>query len=55
MVPQHEGGLQLPSLALCHQIRALDVRKLQTHLGELPAQRMYEIEAAIAYVIGLPI
>lgn len=50
-----EGGLKLESLALCHQIRVLDVSKLQTQLGQLPPERVYEIEAVIAYVLGLPI
>jgi len=55
LVPPGEGGLQLPSRALCHQIRVLDVRKLQTQLGQLPPERVYEIEAVIAYVLGLPV
>jgi len=49
-----EGGLDRPSVALCHQLRALDARKLESHLGELPPERLYEIEAAVAFVLGLP-
>lgn len=50
-----EGGLRLPSLALCHQIRALDVTKLQNLLGQLPQERLYEIESVVAFVLGLPL
>jgi hypothetical protein len=32
----------------------LDVRKLQLHLGELPQERLYEIESVVAFVLGLP-
>ncbi len=49
-----EGGLTLPSVALCHQIRVLDVNKLQKQLGNLPQERLYEIEAAVAFTLGLP-
>ena len=54
LVQPGEGGLKLASVALCHQIRALDVRKLQTHLGQLPPLRLYEIENVLAFVLGLP-
>jgi mRNA interferase MazF len=50
-----EGGLDLPSVALCHQLRALDVRKLESHLGELPPDRLNEIEGVLAFVLGLPL
>jgi len=54
LVEQGEGGLTSPSVALCHQIRALDVRKLRRLIGDLPPVTLYEIEAAVAFVLGLP-
>jgi mRNA interferase MazF len=53
-IPATEGGLTQVSVALCHQIRALDRRKLMRKLGELKAERMSEIEIAIAFVVGIP-
>ena len=49
-----EGGQQRDSLALCHQIRVLDHQRLTRKIGGLPPGRMSEIEAAIAFVLGLP-
>ena len=53
-IPVHEAGLDLPSVALCHQIRALDCRKLEHKLGDLPPDRLSEIEAAMMFVLGIP-
>jgi len=53
-IPKGEGGLDRDSFALCHQIRALDMRKLQVKLGELPAERISEIESAVLFVLALP-
>jgi mRNA-degrading endonuclease toxin of MazEF toxin-antitoxin module len=39
---------------LCHQIRALDRRKLIHKIGELTPERLSEIELAAAFVLGLP-
>jgi len=49
------AGLQRDSVALCHQIRALDPRRLVHRIGTLPPDKVSEIEAAIAFILGLPI
>ncbi|MBI2494222.1 MAG: type II toxin-antitoxin system PemK/MazF family toxin [Candidatus Rokubacteria bacterium] len=49
-----EGGLGKTSVALCHQLRVLDRRKLIRQLGTLPPAKLSEIEAAVAFVLGLP-
>jgi mRNA interferase MazF len=54
LVPAMEAGLERDSVALCHQIRALDRRKLKRKIGDLAAERLSEIEAAAAFVLGLP-
>jgi mRNA interferase MazF len=42
------------SVALCHQIRALDRRKLLHKIGELAPERLSEIELAVLFVLGIP-
>jgi mRNA interferase MazF len=54
LVPAKEAGLEHDSVALCHQIRALDRRKLKHKIGELGPERLSEIEVATAFVLGLP-
>lgn len=54
LVPAKEAALERDSVALCHQIRALDRRKLIHKIGELAPERLSEIERAAAFVLGLP-
>lgn len=54
LVPAREAGLERDSVALCHQMRALDHRKLIHKMGTLAPERLSEIELAAAFVIGLP-
>src|ERR1035441_3898487 len=54
LVPAKEAGLERGSVALCHQIRALDRRKLKHKIGELAPEPLSEIELAAAFVMGLP-
>jgi mRNA interferase MazF len=53
-VPAKEAGLERNSVALCHQIRALDRRKLAYKMGSLAPEQLSEIERAVAFVMGLP-
>jgi|SRR5580698_6280601 len=52
-IPGTEAGLDRDSVALCHQLRALDRRKLIRKLGSLAPERLSEIEVAISFVLGL--
>lgn len=54
LIPAREAGQDLDSVALCHQIRALDRRKLIHKIGELAPERLSEIELAVAFVLGMP-
>jgi mRNA interferase MazF len=54
VIPSGEADLHYRSVALCHQIRALDRRKLRRRIGELPAERVSEIELGVAFVLALP-
>ena len=53
LVPVGEGGLRQDSVALCHQIRALDKSGLVTYWGSLPEARMIEIDRTILRAIGI--
>jgi mRNA interferase MazF len=56
-VPVDAGvaGLTKPSIALCHQMRALDRRQLLEPLGVLPIEVIGQIEALVMTVLGLPL
>jgi mRNA interferase MazF len=54
LIPAMEAGQDRDSVALCHQIRALDRRKLIHKIGELAPERLSEIELAVIFVLGLP-
>lgn len=54
LIPAREAGQDRDSVALCHQIRALDRRKLIRKIGELGPERLSEIEIAVVFVLGLP-
>jgi mRNA interferase MazF len=53
-VPAMEAGQNQDSVALCHQIRALDRRRLAHRIGELTPERLSEIEASVLFVLGIP-
>jgi mRNA interferase MazF len=54
LIPAKEAGQDHDSVALCHQIRALDRRKLIRKIGEPAPERLSEIELAALFVLGLP-
>jgi mRNA interferase MazF len=53
LVPAGEGGLRVDSVAIGHQIRALDKRGLVVHWGTLPPARLAEIERAVLRTLGV--
>lgn len=54
LIPAREAGQDRDSVALCHQIRALDRRKLLHKIGDLARERLSEIELAVIFVLGIP-
>ena len=52
-IPSKEGGQDLDSVALCHQIRVLDRRKLIHKIGDLAPELTTEVELAVMFVLGL--
>jgi mRNA interferase MazF len=53
LVSAGEGGLRGDSVAIGHQIRALDKRGLVAHWGTLPPARLAEIEHAVLRTLGV--
>lgn len=54
LVPAEEGGLRQDSIALCHQVRALDKSGLLTYWGSLSPSRMIQIDRIIVRTMGIP-
>lgn len=52
-IPAVEGGLTQDSVALCEQIRVIDVGRLRDRLGILSPQRMQEINDALRAILEL--
>lgn len=53
LVRQGEGGLIKDSVALCHQLRALDGLRLKRRLGSVSEQTMSAIESRVLFTTGI--
>lgn len=53
LVPAGEGGLTQNSVALCEQIRVIDVGRLMARLGTLTTVRMQDIAHALRAILEL--
>ncbi len=51
-IPMREGGLGRDSLALCHNIRVLDIEKLSRRIGILGLPYLDRIERGLAILLG---
>jgi mRNA interferase MazF len=52
-IPKGEGGLIYDSIALCHQVRVVDKKRLGNNpLGKLTNERFNEIRLKLAQVLG---
>jgi len=51
-ISKGEGGLSQDSVALCHQIRVLDRKRLFKKLGQLEPQTISAIETTILFTLG---
>jgi mRNA interferase MazF len=49
-----DGGLTCDSVALCEQVRAISITKLQRFLGHLSNQRMSQVNASLKIALDLP-
>lgn len=48
-----EGGLQKDSVVHCGQLRAVDASRFDNKLGNLPAEKMREIDKGLKLVLSL--
>ena len=52
-VSQGEGGLAQDSVALCHQMRVLDKRRLQRRIGRVSEETLEAIENCVLFTLGV--
>ena len=52
ITPTLQNGLQVESVALVHQVRAIDRKRVQQHIGTLEAQSLLNIESLLKKVVG---
>ena len=53
LIPQGEGGLTSDSVALCHQMRVLDVVRLRSRLGRIGNRTLTEVEKCLLFTMGM--
>jgi mRNA interferase MazF len=51
--PSAENGLDVPSVALVHQIRAIDANRVQGTIGHLSDDNLLMLETEIRSLLGL--
>lgn len=54
-LPAGEAGLTEDSLALCHDLRVLDLQKLGHLMGELSIESLSSVETAMISILDLPV
>jgi mRNA interferase MazF len=53
LLRQGEGGLASDSVALCHQLRAIDQTRLQRRLGAVHQPTLTAIEGCVLFTTGI--
>lgn len=53
LIAQGEGGLSSDSVALCHQMRAVDKVRLSRKLGVVSKSVMTTVEACVLFTLGI--
>jgi mRNA interferase MazF len=51
-IPSGEGGLTQDSVALCHQMRALDKTRLRNKFGEVNSDILVQLENNVLFTLG---
>jgi mRNA interferase MazF len=52
-IAKGEGGLSSDSVALCHQLRALDKSRLMHKIGTIKSETMAEVEGRALFTLGI--
>ena len=53
LVPAGTGGLPRDSVALCHQIRAIDKQRLRSRIGQMLPADVAKVEAVVLRTLGI--
>ena len=53
LIAKGEGGLSIDSVALCHQLRALDKMRLRQRLGMTKYETICKIESYVLFTMGI--
>jgi len=52
LIPKDQGHLTVDSVALCHQLRALDKSRLSRKVGELSPKLLSKVEHCVLFTLG---
>ena len=52
LIASGQGGLGKDSVALCHQLRVIDVTRLKKKLGQLDASVISDLETKVLLTLG---
>lgn len=52
-IAKGDGGLANDSVALCHQLRVLDITRLQHKLGSVKQQTIESVENCVLFTLGI--
>jgi len=52
-IPKGEGGLKEDSYALCHQIRALSLERVEKIIGRVSSRTLSQLRVTLAHVLGI--
>ncbi len=53
LIAEGEGGLLTDSVALCHQMRAIDKSRFQRRLGMVKPQTLNDLEHVVKFTLGM--
>lgn len=53
LISQGEGGLSSDSVALCHQLRALDQTRLKRRLESISSATLTAVEGHVLFTLGI--
>ena len=51
-VERGDGGLRSDSVALCHQARVLDKKRLRERWGQVSAKTLKQIDGALQFILA---
>lgn len=52
LIASGQGGLEKDSVALCHQLRVIDVTRLKKKLGQLDSSVISDLETKVLLTLG---